>query len=371
MAFSWLQRAACTALWFVGAAGLASATPHPLPASPVAPPLRLMFMGDVMTGSTWPTPVRSFDPWGQWGEVPVLLAGATAAFANLEGALTDGGAPVKLGRCIVCYSFRMPVSDAHLLARVGWTALSQANNHAGDFGLAAQTQGPRDLFAAGVASDGLRDAPVAPFSHNGHAWVLLAFAPNSNVRSLLDLAGARALIRAAAATGALVVVSMHAGGEGAGWERVRPGPETYLGENRGDPVAFAHAAVDAGAAVVYGHGPHVPRALEVYRGHLIAYSLGNGMTYGGIRREGASALSPLLEAMLDPTDGTFLSGRIHSFVQRGSLRPLERDPAQEAARRMAWLTEQDRPESPLCWSRDGGFVVLPASGCPVGFGRFH
>jgi len=40
-------------------------------------------------------------------------------------------------------------------------------------------------------------------------------------------------------------------------------------------VALAHAAIDAGADVVVGHGPHRDRGIEIYRGRPILYSLGN------------------------------------------------------------------------------------------------
>ena len=40
-------------------------------------------------------------------------------------------------------------------------------------------------------------------------------------------------------------------------------------------MALAHAAVDAGADVVMGHGPHVIQGIEVYNGKPIFYSLGN------------------------------------------------------------------------------------------------
>ena len=60
---------------------------------------------------------------------------------------------------------------------------------------------------------------------------------------------------------------------------MRRGTEKYLGENRGNVVAFSHAVVDAGADVVIGHGPHVLRGMEWYRGRLIAYSLGNFAGY--------------------------------------------------------------------------------------------
>jgi poly-gamma-glutamate synthesis protein (capsule biosynthesis protein) len=40
-------------------------------------------------------------------------------------------------------------------------------------------------------------------------------------------------------------------------------------------VDIAHAAIDAGADLVMGHGPHVIQPIEVYQGRAIFYSLGN------------------------------------------------------------------------------------------------
>lgn len=39
-------------------------------------------------------------------------------------------------------------------------------------------------------------------------------------------------------------------------------------------VAVAHAAIDAGADMVVGHAPHLPKAIEMYKGKAIFYSLG-------------------------------------------------------------------------------------------------
>jgi poly-gamma-glutamate capsule biosynthesis protein CapA/YwtB (metallophosphatase superfamily) len=39
-------------------------------------------------------------------------------------------------------------------------------------------------------------------------------------------------------------------------------------------VEFAHAAIDAGADVFMGHGPHTVRGIEIYKGKVIFYSLG-------------------------------------------------------------------------------------------------
>jgi hypothetical protein len=49
---------------------------------------------------------------------------------------------------------------------------------------------------------------------------------------------------------------------------------------RGNSIAFAHAAVDAGAGLVISHGPHVLRGAEWRNGALIFYSLGNLINYG-------------------------------------------------------------------------------------------
>lgn len=51
-------------------------------------------------------------------------------------------------------------------------------------------------------------------------------------------------------------------------------------ENRKDLPAefltsFAHACIDEGAHAIIGHGPHILRGIEIYRGRPIFYSLGN------------------------------------------------------------------------------------------------
>lgn len=80
------------------------------------------------------------------------------------------------------------------------------------------------------------------------------------------------------------------GAEGAQAEHLTKKPETAFGENRGDPVAFSRAMIDAGAVVVLGHGPHVSRAIEVYKKKLILYSLGNFATWSGISISGVTGL---------------------------------------------------------------------------------
>jgi poly-gamma-glutamate capsule biosynthesis protein CapA/YwtB (metallophosphatase superfamily) len=80
-----------------------------------------------------------------------------------------------------------------------------------------------------------------------------------------DLAGNLAWIRDARRQAEWVVVSVHAHEQrGGDYEQ----PAEFI-------PAFCRAAVDAGADAVVGHGPHILRGLELYRGKPIFYSLGN------------------------------------------------------------------------------------------------
>ncbi len=81
-------------------------------------------------------------------------------------------------------------------------------------------------------------------------------------------------MRRARRSAAIVVAIIHAGAEGADRLHTPRGTQFFLGENRGNARAFAHAMINAGASIVFGSGPHVIRGIERYRGHLIAYSLG-------------------------------------------------------------------------------------------------
>src|SRR5256885_3869501 len=127
---------------------------------------------------------------------------------------------------------------------------------------------------------------------------VLGFAPYPWANDLVNLPKAQELGRQAKSQADLVVIQVHMGGEGADHTHVRPGTEMFYGENRGDPIAFSHAVVDAGADIVIGHSPHVLRAMEFYKGKLIAYSLGNFAGYhalgtgGGVGGSGLPPVAP-------------------------------------------------------------------------------
>ncbi len=306
--------------------------------------------GDVMMGSVDsglnPDIRRSSDATALIGnDLATIFKRADIAFVNLEGPLYDGpNPPVK--NCAGCFTFRSPTDYAGVLASLGIDAVGLANNHSGDYGEIGRNSTMAALRAHGIGFGGLdRDgARVATLLlPGGRKAAFAAFAPNSGTLDLNDIPTAQKLIGEWKKTHDLVIVSFHGGAEG--WDHVHVvrGGESFDGEDRGDVVRFARAAIDAGADIVVGQGPHVPRAVELYRGHLIAYSLGNFWTYEGVMSYAVSGLGPVLEAWLTP-DGKIAGFSIHSTRQAGLGVPRI-DPADEAARYVFYLTKTDFPST--------------------------
>lgn len=271
--------------------------------------------GDIMLGTDFPeNHLPDDDGYSMLAEVTPIFSSADIAFGNLEGVLLDGGEPVK--ECEdpdACYLFRTPARYALHLANAGFTVMSLANNHARDFGEEGRSAAMATLAAAGIKHSG-RAGDIATWPDGRVRAALIAFAPFTNANMMLDLEDAAASVAGLAADFDLVIVSFHGGAEGLDASRIPFTTETYYGENRGDVVKFSRLMVDSGADLIIGHGPHVPRAMEIYNEKLIAYSLGNFATYYGISVTGMKAYAPILVATLDG-NGQFISGEIVSAIQ--------------------------------------------------------
>ncbi|HVV54674.1 MAG TPA: CapA family protein, partial [Mucilaginibacter sp.] len=127
-----------------------------------------------------------------------------------------------------------------------------------------------------------------------------------------------------------------------------------MGSERGDVDLFAHKAVDAGADIVLGNGPHVSRALEDYKGRLIAYSLGNFCTYKSVSVAGVCGMAPLLKVKLTKK-GEFISGSIIAFRQTHET-GLTRDTLNRVVKRIRMLTRKDFPASGLEIFANGAII---------------
>ena len=317
--------------------------------------LRLRAVGDVMLGT--PVPEGNLPPDDGahlLDPVAPLLRDADLTFLNLEGPLCDTGVSTKCRPGSPCYAFRTPTRYAAYLADAGVDLASTANNHAADYGEACRRETEATLDAHHIAWSG-PPGTVAHVSVRGLTVALVAFHASAATNDSLDLPAAAALVAQEAQRADLVVVSVHGGAEGLDAAHVKPGAERYLGENRGDLRAFAHAVVDAGAAVVLGHGPHLLRAMEVYRGHLVAYSLGNFATYGRFNLSGALGVAGVLEVSLG-AGGRFLGGRLLPTRQEGRGLPVP-DEAGAGLAQVRALSAEDFPRTGVRVEADGRLLA--------------
>lgn len=311
----------------------------------------IIAVGDIMLGTGYPT--RETLPPNKGRElladVNAILKDADVTFGNLEGSVLNAGPTIK--NCSKCFSFRMPDYLIENLDIAGFDVVSVANNHVRDFGQPGLDNTLKVLDAHGIASAGVEQRPTAVFTKNGVRYGFAAFAPNIGTIQIRDYAGAKRIVAGLAKRSDIVIVSFHGGAEGATKMHVPRRDELYYGENRGDVHRFAHAVIDAGADVVFGHGPHVPRAVEIYKDRFIAYSLGNFATYGPFNVAGPAGIAPIVWVNLRK-DGRFVDGQIISAKQIKNTATV-RDPSRAAVDTIRRLTQADGFGSTISIADDG------------------
>jgi hypothetical protein len=340
--------------WFCAAAipiGVAAAATR-APQVPEGRSVTISWVGDIAMSSQLGLPpgglARALAP------VSALLHWGNITFGNLEGTLATGTTGSKCGASITgtdCYAFQAPPASAGDLHALGFKLVNQANNHSMDFGTSGRDQTIAALRRYGVAETGY-PGQITYLTTDGIKVAFLGFAPYDYDSNLLDIPGAQALVRRARQNAALVVVIIHAGAEGAQYDHVPTGTEYYLGENRGDARAFAHAVINAGASVVVGSGPHVIRGVEDYRGHLIAYSLGNFEGYHTLGGGGILEDSGILRITLGPGGVAEAADWVPITLVGGLPRPGGDSPTLVAS-----LSAQDFPSDHFTIASSGAFTI--------------
>ncbi len=317
--------------------------------------LTIIAVGDIMLGTNYPN--ASYLPPNDGKDVMAavgsILEKGDLTVGNLEGVIH--GPDAAEGKICsdpkYCYLFKSPDHYVDHFVSSGFDFLCVANNHINDFGSIGREHTLALLDEAGISYAGVTDHPTSILEVNGLSVGFAGFSPNRGTQSITDYDLVERTVQALSATCDVVVVSFHGGAEGEEHEHVLPGTETYLGENRGDPIRLARVAIDAGADVIWGHGPHVPRAVDLYKDRFIAYSLGNFATYARFSLKGSKSFVPILELEIRP-DGSFVSAQIHSALQKdnGGPRP---DAGAHAYQRIESLTRADRPDAGLRFPGNG------------------
>jgi hypothetical protein len=323
---------------------------------PVGRPVTIAWGGDTTLGSSHGLPPQQ--GWAQLAGVAPVLQAADLTAVNNEGTFATGGSS-KCGGADsdTCFAFRAPPGNAATLQRAGVDVANLANNHAFDFGAAGWRQTVSALRRHGVGVTG-RPNDILVRKVAGARVAFLGFSSYPWTAPIGDSATVRSMVRRARAKANVVVVFFHAGAEGQSHEHTPAGPESYLGENRGNVRGFAHAAIEAGADLVLGSGPHVLRGVELYHGRVIAYSLGNLAGYHNFATGGTLSVSGILRVTIDH-DGSFLTGRFAS-LQLDSAGIPHLDPAGSAGALVSQLGRDDFGSQALVVGADG--TLKPTGG---------
>jgi hypothetical protein len=311
--------------------------------------VRLTFVGDINLGTlTLPDGVPPDEGRGLFDASRPELQGDLVV-GNFEGVLGDSGVTYKCGpegRRVpapdtlvakpplrrqttrttrsqraepprLCYAFLTPTALAPRLVEAGFTHLNLANNHANDFGSEGRATTERILDSIGVRIYGPLGSIAVDTVRRGDSLTtvgLVGFTTYPHSYDLLDLARSAAVVDSVRDMVELLVVTFHGGAEGSRALHVPVAAESLGREPRGDLRAWARAVIDAGADAVVGHGPHVLRGIEFYRGKPIVYSLGNFLTYRGFNLAGPLGQTGVLRLEAGP-DGRWDRMRLAPMSQ--------------------------------------------------------
>ncbi len=320
--------------------------------------ITIIGVGDIMLGTNYPSskylpPENDCKPLLQ--SVLHILKDADVTFGNLEGTFLNTGSVAK--KCkdpTKCYVFRMPEAYVKCLAEAGFDILSLANNHSYDFGQPGIINTIRLLDENDILYAGLLTHPASIFIKDNIKFGFCAFSPNSGTCDIRNISNAQRIVRELDKQCDIVIVSFHGGAEGKSHQHITRKIEIFYGENRGNVYEFAHKVIDAGADIVFGHGPHVTRAIEIYKNKFIIYSLGNFCTYARFNLSGPNGIAPIIKLSVNK-NGKFLKGKIIPIVQSGEG-DSKIDTLKRAILKLKELTKQDFPEQDISITDNGDII---------------
>lgn len=239
------------------------------------PSVTLLAVGDIMLSRNVAAKMVKYQNWTYpFLKTANLLKSADITFGNLETAIT-AGRTIKTGEMV----FRTDPKAVEGLKFAGFDVLSLANNHTPNFGETGLKDTFQYLSAAGIAYIGAGENIAAARQPvikevQGLEFAFLAYNDNNVVPPsyfagdqragtvFMDREKMKEDVFKAKQTADFVIVSMHAGVE----------YQPKASERQKD---FARQAIEAGAALVLGHHPHVIEPMEKYKDGYIFYSLGN------------------------------------------------------------------------------------------------
>lgn len=317
-------------------------------------------VGHIVIGTDFPDGTPFLPPGSGEGlidQVAPLLSFADLSVGNLAAPLSTRGKVKPFVDGIRRFAFRTPPRYAPVLAKLGLDCVLAANNHILDFGPDAYADTIQLLNGMGIAQVGLIDQ-VHVTRIRGIRVAVVGFTQpyREDFQTHRDIEAAGVGIAKVAADNDIVIVLVHGGGEGKQALHVKRGKEFAGSEYRGRIVDFARHMVDRGADLVIGYGAHHPRAMELYNGRIIAYSLGNFLTYGPFDLHAPNYLSAVLQVTLDKR-GELAEAQVVPLRLKFPGAPSF-DPKGRTMKFLRRMSRADFPESPLSFLPDGTIKVI-------------
>jgi len=248
--------------------------PGPAPGGEV-PAVRVAALGDLMLCGEWEGPAGT-DASRCFGPLAGSLAGDDVVFANLETTTDSSGSQIPKQPRVVADAGAIRGA----LTALGVDVVSLANNHSFDahaegFETVLDLLGTLGVLSCGAGSDLAGASRPCVIERKGVRLGWLAYvaaetkpshvagpAPGVN---LLDEERAVREVRELKRNVHHVLVSLHWGVE-------------YCNLPSPAQRRFARRLVDEGSSLVIGHHAHTVQGVEVHRGGVIAYNLGNATT---------------------------------------------------------------------------------------------
>jgi len=286
-------------------------------------------------------------------DLVTYIQSADLAFANFEGVLSgcDDCEARKCNDRKYCYRFRIPEIYATRVKEAGFDFLNIACNHIEDFGVKGRVHTHKRLLEMGFFAAGIEQHPCIAFEMGGMKYGFCAFAQFQGCSKMRNSSLLICEVKKMVESCDLVIVSLHGGAEGPKHRNTPREDEEFLEFNRGNMYKTAHLCIDAGADLIIGTGPHVARAVELYKNRFIMYSLGNFCTYGPFGHHVYTRHAPLMRVGID-AEGNFLAAQIIPIKQIEKGLPRY-DSAGLAIQHLKELTTEDFPKTPLTIGRDG------------------
>jgi poly-gamma-glutamate capsule biosynthesis protein CapA/YwtB (metallophosphatase superfamily) len=240
---------------------------------PVSQEITIAAVGDLMLGGRTEPFLNEFGPDYPFRDVMPVLRRADIIAGNLESPISVRGTAVENKK----FTLRAGAIAAQALTSAGIRVVSLANNHMMDFGplalqdtLAALNENNILFTGAGMNLDDARAPALVKIKGKTLAFLAysltfpLEFFASANrpgtAPGYADFV--RGDIEKVRPVADLVIVSFHWGAE------LMTAAKDYQ-------IELGRQAIDWGADLVLGHHPHVLQDLQLYKGRLIVFSLGN------------------------------------------------------------------------------------------------